>query len=105
MKRRMKEREFQYMAINKFTQCTNVLLDNEVILWLAFYLSEYILQIVRYTDARTATKFAWLQDPYVSHSVQLVLRINLFQFRQYRIRQLQILLNNVIECRRWARLR
>lgn len=71
---------------------TYVLLNDEVILGPTFYLAKYILQVVRYADPRTATKLARLQDPHVPHPVQLVLRVDLLHFGQYRARHLHVLL-------------
>lgn len=79
-----------------FPLLTDILLNDEVILGPTFYLAEYILQVVRYADPGTATKFARLQNPHVPHPVQLVLRVDLFQFRQYRTRHVHVFLIRTI---------
>lgn len=75
---------------------TDILLNDEIILGPTFYLAEYILQVVRYADPGTATKFARFQNPHVPHPVQLVLRVDIFQFRQYRIRHVHVFLIRII---------
>lgn len=79
-----------------FPLLTDILLNDEVILGPTFYLAEYILQVVRYADPGTATKFARFQNPHVPHPVQLVLRVDFFQFRQYRTRHVHVFLIRTI---------